>query len=273
MADACDKCGSTQTPMTKFFGLDASDMDRTLCTKCTPDRFLPPDERNQSIQNGTEYPLRQPREYPPAFEGFTKPADKMGGNCSSTTKTAYLILTENQRELGLMGMVSIDKFPEGDSEDQRCDLRAYLYKTILIETGGQNVSERELGEATYPRISIEIEPKPSVALQQLKESGESGHGWNSIDDALNVKSEDDIADIIIAVDYDHDDFGIERELGPYNAIKQWEKEGAVPQGWAERAVVGDIRPEDILRYLGIPMVVLSDLIPSVERARELCSNN
>ncbi|WP_189319161.1 hypothetical protein [Halolamina pelagica] len=207
------------------------------------------------------------------FNGFTKPSDQMGGKCGETTKTAYLILTENQRELGLVGSVSIDEFPEGDSDHHRCDLRAYLYKTVLIEAGGQNIPEEELEDASYPRVSIEIETKPSVALQQLKESGGEGHGWNSIDEALDVKSKDDVADIIIAVDYDHDEFSIEPDGGPYNAIKQWEKEGEIPEGWAERAVAGDVQPEDIIRQLGIPFVVLSDLVPSVENARKLVQSS
>lgn len=273
MTDTCDKCGSTQPPMTKFSGRGTSASDLTLCTNCTPDRFLPPSERNQSGQHEAKYPLRQPRECPPAFEGFTKPANQMGGKCSDTTKTAYLILTENQRELGLMGIVSIDEFPERDPDYHRCDLRTYLYKTILIEAGGQSIPEGGLEEATEPRVSIEIETKPSVALQQLSDSGESGHRWNPIGEALNVKSKDDVADIIISVDYDHNDFGITPDGGPHNAIQQWEREGAVPQGWADRAVTGDVRPEDILRHLGIPLVVLSDLVPNIEQARQLARSS
>ena len=216
------------------------------------------------------YRLDQPEDCPPTFRGFTTPVTEMG-EYTTTTLAGHLILTENMENLGILWLESIDDFQEGECTNLRCDYRSRLVNLTLMELGGQPTSIPAIPTGAGSRLTIEVDTTPSTALQHLKSSrekcGEKGHRWNPIDEAMTSEPQDDVADIIIAVEHDSRNFSINEGGSPHSTLIEWEANGILPQGWPELAVNGEIRPEDILRHLGVPTVILADHVPSVKQAK------
>ena len=88
----------------------------------------------------------------------------------------------------------------------------------------------------------------------------------------NIMAVYDLTDIVVAVERDRRNFSINEGGNPHSTLKEWEDNGHLPWGWPELAVTGDIRPEDILRHLGVPTVILADHVPSVEQAKMTVEN-
>jgi hypothetical protein len=198
------------------------------------------------------------------------------GEYSPATLAGHLILTENMDNLGILWLESIDDFPEGECADLRCDYRSRLVNPTLMELGGLATSISPIATGTGSRVTIEVETTPSTAFHHLKpcrqKCGEKGHRWNTIDEAVISEPQDDVADIIVAVERDRRNFSINQGSNPYSTLKEWKANGLLPRGWPELAVTGEIRPEDILRYLGIPTVILADYVPSVKQVKMTVEN-
>lgn len=216
------------------------------------------------------YRLDQPEDCPSTFRGFSTPVKQMG-EYTTTTIAGHLILTENMDSLGILWLESIDDFQESECEDLRCDFRARLVNPTLIELGGQETPISPLPTGASSRVIIEVDTTPSTALHHLKpcreKCGEKGHRWNSVDEAVISEPQDDVADIIVAVEHDGRNFSINEGSNPHSTLKEWEANGLLPKGWPELAVTGEIRPEDILRHLGVPTVILADHVRSIKQAK------
>ena len=219
--------------------------------------------------------LDQPEDCPSTFSGFSTPVEGMS-EYTTATLAGHLILTENMENLGILWLESIDDFAEGECSDLRCDYRSRLVNPTLIELGSQATAISAIPTGAGSRVTIEVDTKPSTALHHLKpcrkKCGEKGHGWNSINEAIISEPQDDIADIVVAVERDRRNFSIIEGGNPHSTLKEWEDNGHLPRGWPELAVTGDIRPEDILRHLGVPTVILADHVPSVEQAKMTVEN-
>ena len=222
-----------------------------------------------------DYLLDQPEDCPRTFTGFRKPVSKMG-NYALNTLAGHLIVTENLQNLGIRWLESIDDFREKECKDLRCDYRARLGDSTLVEIGLPEHLGADIPTDSGSRVTIELDSTPSVALQHLKpireESGEKGHKWCNIDSALRVEPQDDVADVFIVVGYDRPNFSNEEEASPHATLIEWEEDRIIPSGWPERAVEGTIRPEDILQHLGIPTVILADHVPSIKQAEIAVEN-
>ncbi|GAB7093439.1 hypothetical protein JCM30237_05910 [Halolamina litorea] len=219
-----------------------------------------------------DYLLDQPEDCPSTFTGFRKPVSKMG-NYSLNTLAGHLIVTENLQNLGIHWLESIDDFREGECEDLRCDYRVRLVNSTLVEIGLPEHPGADIPTNSGSRVTIELDSTPSVALQHLKpireKSGEKGHRWSHIDDALNSEPQDDKANVIIAINHDRDGFSNTERGFPHETLSEWEDDEIIPSGWSIRAVEGTIRPEDVLRHFGIPTVILADHVPSIIGAERI----
>lgn len=207
---------------------------------------------------------------PEKFFGFEKPVSKMK-NWSAETKVGYLFISECHRELGIKKIKSIDeKDKKGTERFNRADLEVELNHLLLCVMGRVSPAYRS-GLLNY-NLSIEIAPFPQKALQYLHEprrlgSGEKGHNWQPISEGIHTAQADTTLNIIIATESDGKEGGIKEGGGPYQAIKQWESQGLFPTGTADKVVRWEVRPIEILRGLGIPVIVISDHVDDSDLVR------
>lgn len=217
-----------------------------------------------------------PKRCPEKFWGFDKPISAYKDEWSLTTMVGYLVLTECGRELGLRNMDSIDERTRcGVNEYYRGDVDADLNHLLLSALGKVKICNND-ADLTYD-FTIEIAPYPSKALHYLhdvrtKRAHTKGHNWEAISKGITSPQDDTKINIIIATESDRQDKTINRGGGPYEAVKEWEEKGLVPAGYADQAVRGDVRPIEILRSLGLPVVVIENHVDCVERLKLLISN-
>lgn len=216
-----------------------------------------------------------PKRCPEKFWGFDKPISAYKNEWSLTTMVGYLVLTECGRELGLRNMESIDERTRcGVNEYYRGDVDADLNHLLLAALGKVNICNNDV-DLNYD-FTLEIAPYPSKALHYLHDvrvikAREKGHNWESISQGITSPQEDTKINIIIATKQDSKGTTITRGKGPYQAVDKWEKEGLVPAGYADLAVSGAVRPIEILRSLGLPVVVIENHVDCVERLKWLIS--